>query len=277
LAETLVVLSMYGFVPPHEGMTRARRELREAGDAAVESADAWAVEGLIRLVYTRNTQSAHEAFDRAIGLNPRSVTAVAWRSWALVVGDRIEEAIDQARELVALDPQSSYAATMAAITNLLANRNEEAIRLSGIAVRLEPDSLLGTWVHGAAHASAGHWQEADEWLARAVERSDGAPVFLGLQAWCWAASGRQDAAREILDEMEERSTTEYVSPYFRLWGESELDSLEKARDLLGQAIAEHASILVFAGFPTHGKFRDEPLMQDLIRQMLDGSDSESIP
>ncbi|HSN57580.1 MAG TPA: protein kinase, partial [Candidatus Sulfomarinibacteraceae bacterium] len=40
LAETLVVLSMYGFVPPNEGMTRARDELRQAGDATRESAEA---------------------------------------------------------------------------------------------------------------------------------------------------------------------------------------------------------------------------------------------
>jgi len=277
LAETLVVLSMYGFMPPHEGMTRARHEIREAGDAGLESADAWAVEGLIRLVYTRNTPSAHEAFDRAIELNPRSVTAVAWRSWALVVGDRIKEALEQARDLVALDPQSSYAATMAAITNLLASRDDQAIRLSEIAVRLEPDSLLATWVHGAAHAAAGHWQEADEWFARAVEDSGRAPVFLGLLAWCRAASGRHDAAREILNELEERSATEYVSPYFRLWAVSELDERDTTRELLEASLGEHASILTMGvGFPSHRSFLEEPLMQDLIRQMRDGSDSESI-
>ncbi len=104
LAETLVVLSMYGFVPPNEGMTRARDELRQAGEATRESAEAWAVEGLIRLVYDRDTSSAHAAFDRAIELNPASVTAVAWRSWALVVDERVEEAFDQARKLVALEP-----------------------------------------------------------------------------------------------------------------------------------------------------------------------------
>ncbi len=274
LAETLVVLSMYGFVPPNEGMTRAREELRQAGEATRKSAEAWAVEGLIRLVYDWDTSSALVAFDRAIGLNPASVTAVAWRSWALVVDERVEEAFDQARKLVALEPQSSYVNTMAAITFLVASSTDEAIRLSGTAVRLEPDSLLGTWVHGVANADARRWVEADEWLGRAVERSGRAPVFLGLLAWCRAAAGRPDAAREILAELEDRSETEYVSPYFRVWAVSELDEPDAARSLLEQALAERTSLLAITGFPPHRKLLVEPTMQQLIEQIRGGAASE---
>jgi TolB-like protein/Flp pilus assembly protein TadD len=274
LAETLVVLSMYGFVPPNEGMTRARDELRQAGDATGESAEAWAVEGLIRLVYTWDVSAAHAAFDRAIELNPASVTAVAWRAWALVVDERVEEAFDQARKVVALEPQSSYVHTMAAITFLIANSTDEAIRLSRTAVRLEPDSLLGTWLHGVANADARRWVEADEWLGRAVEHSGRAPVFLGLLAWCRAAAGRPDAAREILAELEERSATEYVSPYFRVWAVSELGEPDAARSLLEQALAERASLLAITGFPPHRKLLVEPTMQQLIDQIRGGAASE---
>ena len=274
LAETLVVLSMYGFVPPNEGMTRARDELRQAGEATRESAEAWAVEGLIRLVYDWDTSSAHAAFDRAIELNPASVTAVAWRSWALVVDERFEEAFDQARKLVALEPQSSYVNTMAAITFLIANSTDEAIRLSGTAVRLEPDSLLGTWLHGVANAAAGRWDEADEWLGRAVERSGRAPVFLGLVGWCRAASGRPDAAREILAELEDRSAAEYVSPYFRIWAVSELGQPDATRSLLEQALEDRASLLAITGFPPHRKLLAEPLMQELVEKLRGGAAPE---
>ena len=68
---------------------------------------------------------------------------------------------------------------------------DEAIRLSGTAVRLEPDSLLGTWVHGVANAAAGHWDEADEWLGRAVERS----AALRSSWVSWRGAGRRPVVR----------------------------------------------------------------------------------
>lgn len=110
-----------------------------------------------------------------------------------------------------LDPQSPYASAMAGLTLLMAGRVEEALKHERVATEIAPDSLQATWMLGLALAGASAWEEASEWLGRAVERSSRAPVYLGWWAWSQAASGREEQARQVLGELERRAATEYVS------------------------------------------------------------------
>jgi tetratricopeptide (TPR) repeat protein len=138
---------------------------------------------------------------------------------------------------------------MAGLTHLMAGRVEEALRLERRAVEIEPHSLQATYMLGLALAGASAWAEAIEWLSRAVDRSSRAPFYVGLLAWGQAASGRQELARQTLDELERRAATEEVSPLFRAWASSKLGDSEKTRMLLEEALAERASLLVLPGIP----------------------------
>jgi hypothetical protein len=112
------------------------------------------------------------------------------------------------------------------------------------------------------------WDEANEWFGRAVERSARAPFYLGMLAWCQAASGRCQEARRTLGELDRRASIEYVSPMFAAWAVSELGEMEKARTLLRDAFAERASALVLQTLPLFRQLRANPLMENLRRRLL---------
>ncbi len=145
---------------------------------------------------------------------------------------------------------------------------EEAIKLERRAAEIAPDSLLATWILGLALGGASAWEEANEWLSRAVDRSARAPFHLGLLAWCQAASGRQEQARQTLGELERRAATGYVAPLFLAFASSELGEHEKARALLREAFAERSGLLVHRGMPCFRQLRAEPLMEDFRRRLL---------
>jgi serine/threonine-protein kinase len=268
LAETLVILVIYGMIPPSAGQARAREELRKARELGGESAQARGVEALLALLYDWDTHAALEAFERALELDPTSIPVRAWYTWALLAGGRPDEAVEQARRIMQMDPQSPYANAMSGFTLVMADRAEEAITVGRRAAEIAPDSLLATWVLGLVLGGASAWEEANEWLSRAVERSSRAPFYLGLLAWCQGASGRHEQARQTLSELERRAGGEYVPPLLLAWALSELGDAEKARTLLGEAFTERASALVLRGLPCLRQLRAEPLMEDLRRRLL---------
>jgi hypothetical protein len=166
------------------------------------------------------------------------------------------------------DPQSSYACAMAGFANLIAYRAEGAVTLERRAVEMAPDSRLAIFGLGMALAGACVWDEAIEKISRAVDESSRAPYFLGMLVWCQAASGRQGQARQTLGELERRAATEYVSAITPALAWSELGDQEKARTLLGEALAERASMLVLMNLPCFRKLRGQPLLEDLRRRLL---------
>jgi len=270
LAETLVFRTIYGLIPPSTSQTRAREELRKAREIAGESAQARGVEALLAFLFDWDTRTALKGFERALELDPTSIPSRAFYSWALFVGGRSADAVEQARRVVSLDPQSPYANAMAAVTLLMADRLEEAIMFGRRAVEMAPDSLLGTWILGLALGGSSAWEEANEWLSRAVDRSSRAPFYLGLLGWCQGASGSHEEARQTLSELERRASTEYVSPVFLAGALSELGDSEEARKRLGEAFAERSPLLVLLEFPHVRQLRADPLMQNLRQQLLEG-------
>jgi TolB-like protein/Flp pilus assembly protein TadD len=275
LAETLVVLLIYGMIPSSAGQARAKEELRRAGELAGESAQGRGVAALLALVCDWDTRAALEGFERALELDPISIPVRAWYTWALLAAGRTAEAVEQARRIVQLDPQSPYANAMAGLTQLMAGRVDEAVTLERQAVEIEPQSLQANYMLGLALAGASEWEEATEWFRHAFDRSSRAPFFLGLLAWGQAASGRGDEARLTLGELEGRAATEYVSPLFRAWATSELGDAEQTRTLLADAFTERASLLVLPGIPCLRKLRSEPRMKELAQRLLDSAGLEA--
>jgi TolB-like protein len=276
LAETLIISALYGLIPPSVGHNLAKAELCAARSLNDRSGDALGLEALAALLHDWDTRAAIDMFERALETDPASIPVRCWYTWALIAQGRSEEAVEHARRIADGEPQSAYANAMAGFTYLQASRVEEAITLERRAVEIAPDSLQANWLLGLALAGGYIWDQANEWFSRAVERSARAPIYLGMLAWCQAASGSQDEARRTLSELDRRASVEYVSPVFASWAFSELGDVEKARALLRDAFAERASVLAVQTCPWFRQLRSDPLMEDLHRRLLMGGPT-SVP
>ena len=153
LAESLVVMSIYGIIPPSAMESRAREQLQKARELDGESGESAGVDGLLALVYDWDSDVSLAAFERALALDPTHVPSRAWYTWTLLALGRADDALAEARRIVSLDPQSPYANAMAGLTVLMAGQVGEAVALTRTAVELEPDSLQATWMLALALAA----------------------------------------------------------------------------------------------------------------------------
>jgi len=275
LAETLVIMGIYGLIPPSECQARAREELKKAREFEGESAAGLAVEAALLFVYDWNVTAAVAAFERSLELDPSNIFCRGWYSWALQSLGSTQEAVNQARRISELDPQSPYAQAMSGFMLMFADHVEEAIAHERRAQELEPESLQAVWMLALALAARSDWEEALEGFARAVEKLSRAPFHFGLLAWCQAAAGHHDQARQSLAELEKRSVNEYIAPIFLAWGYSELGESALARKLLQEALEERTFSLVLQKMPSYRKLHSEPLMEGLRRRLAGQESSAS--
>jgi TolB-like protein/Flp pilus assembly protein TadD len=273
LAETLVIMSIYGMLLPSLGHARAKTELRQARELGRESPQVAAIQGLLALICDWDTSASLESLERALALDTSCVTCRVWYGVALIAGEKPKEALRQARQLITLDPESPYAITMAGYIRIMAGRAEEAVAFERRALELEPHSPHATWMLGLALAAGAEWEEALEWFGRAVTLSSRTPFYVGLLAWCQAASGRRAEAQQVLAELERRSATEYVSPLFLAWGYSELDDTEKTQRLLREALMERVGIITHLNIPAFRQLRRLPPMVELRQRLRGGADA----
>jgi hypothetical protein len=77
--------------------------------------------------------------------------------------------------------------------------------------------------------------------------------------------GGRDEARAILQELTDRSETEYVSPLYISWVLSRLDDEGDAFEWLEKAFEERNPYLVFWRLPIFDGFRSDPRFERMLR------------
>ncbi len=148
---------------------------------------------------------AQEAVAQALAVNPNHVVAHHVRGFVLRLQRRSQSAHDAFQTVIGLNPNFApgYAQLGAVETEL--GRPQATARLIEHALRLSPrDPSLGPWfaIAGMAELHSGHDQEAATWLTRAVDT--GTPVALhhAYLASALALAGRISEARATLAEFQ---------------------------------------------------------------------------
>ena len=104
-------------------------------------------------------------------------------------------------------------------------------------------------------------------LERAVALSPGA-LFLSQLGQACALAGDVKRARQILDEMRDRSTREFISPYHFAYVYAGLGEADAAIDFLERAFERRSgAIYGIKGSFLFSNLRDHPRFESLLRRM----------
>jgi hypothetical protein len=109
--------------------------------------------------------------------------------------------------------------------------------------------------------------EALALFSRAVERSGRTPFFLSYLAWGQAAAGRTEEAREGLAELTARAETEYVSPLYPAIVHAALGEMDRAFELLEEAVRTGNCWLGSPRLPMFDGFRKDPRFVAHLRRI----------
>ncbi|MGA9342239.1 MAG: winged helix-turn-helix domain-containing protein [Rhodanobacteraceae bacterium] len=212
LAEGYRRLPLAGDAEPMEVFPLARAAAEKALAIDDQLALAYATLGWVSFLYDWDWDAAAQNFERAIALDSNVAEACLGYAHMLANLGRHEKARELGKRACQIEPLSPIVATISAGFAGAAGDVKAA--------RVALDRVLamapGFWIallHRAELAIlSGNYAQAIPDLVLARERSGGNFQVLGPLGFVLARCGREEEARAILDEIQERGTRGYVPP-----------------------------------------------------------------
>ena len=259
-------MSTYSGAPADEVLPLAKDALLRALELDNEIAEAYAALGFIRTWYDRDWVGAEQAFERAIALNPNYAPAHQWYSHYLVARGDYDEAVAQIRKALELDPRSLIIHAVASGVLSAAGRHDDAIAEAKYALEINPNFWFAQTTLADAYARKSMYPEALEAAAKAVNISNRAISALSVQGWLYGLTGDNVRAMELLQELERRSATEYVSPLNLAYVRISLGQDEQALDDLERAVPDLSLLYLNTDF-AYDTLRSNPRFKAIVQQM----------
>lgn len=117
------------------------------------------------------------------------------------------------------------------------------------------------------YSHLGRHDEALALFTRGIEASSRAPFFLSYLGWAQANAGRTREARESLDELTSRAATEYVSPLSPAIVHAALGEMDRAFELLEEAVRSRNCWVGCPRMRLFDGFRKDPRFVEHLRRI----------
>ncbi len=251
---------------PEDSIRLAKAAIARALALDDELAEAHQISGLIRFTFDFDWQGAERELLRAIELSPGIAEIHDHYSWMLSSMERYDEALHEVRRAKELDPLVVQSDVGTAL--LRAGRIEEAIEETRDLLERLPGSPRAHSNLGWALIFRGEAAEGIRSLERAVGLSPGATLFLSQLGQACALTGDIARARQILQQLHDLAMREFVSPYHLAYVHTGLGEADAAIDCLEQAFERRSgAIYGIKGSFLFRSLRGHPRFEALLRRM----------
>ena len=205
-------------------------------------------------------------FRRALELDPNSVNSRFLVAANRCFGDHPDEAFGDIDRAELLDPLSPLPPMLRELCYYRMRRYSDVIEAHRKTAAIDPSFVyLESWV-AAAYRELGDYPAALREYGAAAESLGGAPQY-GL-ALTYARMGRDEDARAILNEMEERARTRYVPYFMRAMVHAALGELDEAVVLLEQAVVKREGlVLLIRSLPEVAPLAQDPRGKRILEQV----------
>jgi serine/threonine-protein kinase len=277
LADSYVLLGIYGIRPPAEVMPKAKataaRALEEAADVSTAGqadtglAAVYTTLGCVEAVYEWSWAKAERHFREAIERDTKYPTAHHWYATnCLVPLRRFEEAAREIRLAEESDPLSPAIQTSLGLVYYFAGRFEEAAAAFRQTLETDAGFALAHFFLGQTYLGMEQADDALAALGNASRLSPASAEFrAGLGNAC-ALAGQTDRARRILEELKQRRRERYVSAALIAEVHAGLGETDEALSWLGEAERERSPELAWIGVrPAFSRLRAQPRFVELVR------------
>ena len=133
---------------------------------------------------------------------------------------------------------------------------------------MDPNFAVAHWHLGLAYEQKQAFGAAIDEFRKAILLSQGSPLMTAALGHAYAKSQKADEANKILDELNELSKRQYVSPLELAAIYAALGNDEITFQLLEKAYAEHSFHLVNLNVSPHFKsISSNPRFQELVQRI----------
>lgn len=268
LSDTLAASAVNGWISPREGFLKAKIASNKAVQLDDSLAEAHASAGAVAMFYDYDWATAEQEYKRAIELNPSYEIAFDLYLYLLVALGRFDDGIRMAQRGIETAPASIVLSNDLGAAYYMSRRFDESFRQVQKTLDLEPNHPGLLTLLASLYEAKGMHNEAIEQCRKAiglVGRTSGALSSLGH---VYAESGRRDEAIKIINELLERSKSEYISPYDVAIIYVGLGDRERAFEQLEKAYDDRAGWMMNLNVdPIFDPIRSDPRFTELVHRM----------
>jgi TolB-like protein/DNA-binding winged helix-turn-helix (wHTH) protein/Tfp pilus assembly protein PilF len=268
LAESYVLLSIYGDVHPSGSLTKAQSAAESALQLDSNLSQAHTALAAVKTDRDWDWSGAEREYRRALELNPGDPTAHHWYALHLSRLGRWQEAETEIQRALALDPLSLIINTDAAEIAYWSRRPDLAISRVDAVVTLNPGFAQARLVKGKVLEQLHHYREAEAEFLEAGKLFGEPKSLLSIQAHALALAGENDKALKIVKDLESASNQRYISGVHIAQVYCALHRPDDALKWLDRAYQQHdTGINMLKVEPMFNGCRADPRFQHLLSEL----------
>ncbi len=211
LANSQMLLSVYGALSPKEAARPARAALKKALELDDSLAQAHASSGLLATLELDLHRAVSE-LERAIQLNPNDATAHHWIALPLMTLGQFDRGIVEAKRAIELDPLSLIINADLCWVYFNGRHYDQAEAQARKTLEMDPRFYVAHFYLGEALQFKGKLAEALAEFQKAAELNND-PYSFAMLGQAYSRQGKTDEARKVLARLREQAKSQYVSPY----------------------------------------------------------------
>jgi serine/threonine-protein kinase len=269
IADCYNLLGWYGYVAPKEAFPKAKVAAEKARDMDATLAEVHTSLAGVKEFYDWDWSAAEKGYRRAIELNSSYLPAHHRYGELMCYLGRHEEAFREIECALNLDPLSLLYNTILVEVFYFARQYDQAIEVALRTVEMDPNFLPPHWLVAFAYAQKQMYKDALTETQKAADLSgEGNPLIITQLGILYSLSGRNDEAREVLDELSELSERRFVSPFYTALIHLGLGEKNSALKWLEKAYDEHDHALeTLKVEPMLDSLRSHPRFGVLLKRM----------
>jgi TolB-like protein/Flp pilus assembly protein TadD len=266
LADCFNLLGGYRVLPPHQAFVQGKTTAAKAIALDDRLAEAHTSLALATLFYDWNWAEAEKEFQLAIRLNRNAATCHQWYAEYLMAVGRPTECLEEVRRAQELDPLSLGINCHVGWGLYFARKFDEASEQLRRTLELDANYPLAHFILGQSYLQSSKYAEAITELKAASSLSGRLPPVLSSLGYAFGVSGESGRANEVLNELNSRMRTSFVSTYDLALVHIGLDQKDEAFKWLDKALNERASWLIWLNAePMLDRLRSDPRFQNLVK------------
>jgi adenylate cyclase len=268
LADSYLLLSPYGDIPPKESTPPARAALKKALELDDSLAQAHASSGLLATLELDVHRGISE-LERAIQLDPNYATAHHWLALPLMAIGQSDRAIAEGKRAIELDPLSLICNADLSWVYFNGHRYDEAEAQARKTLEMDSRFAVAHYYLGGAFQFKGKLTEAIAEYQKAAELNNNDQYSLAMLGQAYARKGQMDDARKVLARLSEKPKSRYVAPYALAIVLTALGDKAHALDQLEHGYDEGGFyISLITVDPFFDSLRGDPRFEALVQKIL---------
>jgi len=267
-ADVNLLIATYGLMPPKEILARAKQSAEKAAQLDPSLCEPYYALGYYYTWVEWNWPEAQKNFLKSITLNPRYAEG-HFRygfNYLTCVEGKFEDAERHAKIAIQLEPLSSLCYAMYAVILHCAGKFNEALEACKTGIELDANSFLCHINAGIAQMASHQYEDAISSFETACSLSPRQAMPVHGLIWMYSLTGHSDKARELMNDLKEKSKSEYVANAYTAMSAGYLNELEEAFEYLEKAYIDRDPVLLMLKYAQWVPvlIREDPRFQKLL-------------